>query len=286
MEGELWKALYLVVTEVGKHYRSDRMQYSDTTIVLVYLWAVLHDRPVCWACRTKNWALFWQDRPFPSAATMSRRLRSVRVLTLLQAVEQALRKQLPWGWIKVLDAKPLPVGGFSKDRDARWGYATKHKARGYKLFAICDHGQAIDTWTIGPMNQSEASTALQLVPRIEGEGYLLGDCVYDTNALHDKAGSLGWQLLAPRRRPRTRLGHHAHSPYRLRSLALLKQPFGKDLYTHRACIERHFGQWGNFGGGLAPLPNWVRRPHRVALWVQAKIIINTLRIIKNKGLAA
>ena len=286
MEGELWKGLYRVVTEVGKHYRSSGTQFSNTVIVLVYLWAVLHDRPTCWACRRENWPAGWEDHPLPSPATMSRRLRRVRVLTLIGAVEQALREQLPEGWIKTLDAKPLPVGGFSKDRDAKVGYAVTHKARGYKFFAVCDHGQAIDTWTLGPMNQSEASTALKLVPRVQGQGYLLGDSLYDINAFYDQTGSLGWQLLAPRKRPHAGLGHRTHSPYRLRSLALWDQPFGQALYSHRAHIERYFGQWGNFGGGLGPLPNWVRRPHRVALWVQAKILINAVRIIQNKGLAA
>jgi hypothetical protein len=43
---------------------------------------------------------------------------------------------------------------------------------------------------------------------------------------------------------------------------------------------------GSFGGGLQPLPNFVRRPRRVALWVTAKLVINGLRICKNHGLAA
>ncbi len=34
---------------------------------------------------------------------------------------------------------------------------------------------------------------------------------------------------------------------------------------------------GNFGGGLGPLPNWVRTPHRVAAWVQGKILVFSAR---------
>ena len=43
---------------------------------------------------------------------------------------------------------------------------------------------------------------------------------------------------------------------------------------------------GKLGGGLSPLPNWVRTPHRVALWVQAKMLILELEkaAVKNKDL--
>ncbi len=55
MEGELWDAVYRWVRQVGKNYPSHRMQYSHTYIALVWLWAVLHDRPMSWACRVANW---------------------------------------------------------------------------------------------------------------------------------------------------------------------------------------------------------------------------------------
>ena len=55
MEGELWKQLYQVVMEVSKNWPRRRKQYSDAWIVLTYLWAVLHDRPTCWACRLHSW---------------------------------------------------------------------------------------------------------------------------------------------------------------------------------------------------------------------------------------
>jgi len=34
------------------------------------------------------------------------------------------------------------------------------------------------------------------------------------------------------------------------------------------------------------LPAWVRTPHRISLWVAAKLAINAARAVKNKGLAA
>ena len=83
MEGELWKRLYQVIVESGKGKRGARQQFSDNHIVPVYLWAVLHDRPVSWACVEDNWP---QDHPLgtlPSSSTMSRRLRTQGVQDLL-----------------------------------------------------------------------------------------------------------------------------------------------------------------------------------------------------------
>jgi hypothetical protein len=55
MEGELWKIVVLILCQVGRRWNNKHKQYSDAYIVEVYLWAVLHDRPICWACRAENW---------------------------------------------------------------------------------------------------------------------------------------------------------------------------------------------------------------------------------------
>jgi hypothetical protein len=45
------------------------------------------------------------------------------------------------------------------------------------------------------------------------------------------------------------------------------------------------GNLASFGGGLQPLPSFVRRrPHRVAAWTIAQVIINGVRICLNHGL--
>jgi hypothetical protein len=147
------------------------------------------------------------------------------------------------------------------------------------------------------MNCSESTAAAAMIPALGTEGYLLGDSLYDSNPLHELCAGCGLQLLAPRKRPGTQLGHQEHDPSRLRAIDLLEtrpamtgpandcRNFGPSLYACRTGIERHFGQMGNFGGGLSPLPNWVRRPRRVAAWVAAKLILNGLRICQNQGLA-
>ena len=217
---------------------------------------------------------------------MSRRMRRVPVLQCLQAIESMMRERLPCHWVKTVDAKPLPVGSYSKDKDARWGQAGAGKARGYKLFAVCDGQEAIDRWCIGPMNQSEYKTALRLVQALEPGGYLLGDALYDINALYAGVAERGWQLLAPRQKPTSGLGHGPHHPARYRSIELLATDYGRELYKCRTSIERYFGHLGNFGGGLGPLPNWVRHPHRVATWVQMKIIIKAARVSRMRKRSA
>lgn len=64
----------------------------------------------------------------------------------------------------------------------------------------------------------------------------------------------------------------------------MQHPFGKRLHGLRGAIERDYGNATSFGGGLAPLPAWVRGLHRVRTWVWAKLLINAARIIKHKDL--
>src|SRR4051812_12097314 len=80
MEGELWSILYAwVVAEATLRPRRKRVRYGDWVILLVVLWAALHDRPLSWACRAQNWggadALPWESLPSP--ATVSRRARQL-----------------------------------------------------------------------------------------------------------------------------------------------------------------------------------------------------------------
>jgi hypothetical protein len=306
MEGELWAILYTWVSaEATLRPRRKRVRYGDWVILLVVLWAALHDRPLSWACRAQSWggeaALPWESLPSP--ATVSRRTRQLSFWLLFAALFDTIRAaDGPPPLVRVVDAKPEPVSGFSKDRDARWGWGTDAKARGYKQFAVWNAVWRVpDAWVIGPMNRAEPeAAAASLAPQLTGSGYVLGDTVYDTNPTYASLGARGLQLLATRKCPGAGLGHGngPHAPQRLRSIALLETPaagdlpgtgpapFARELYAMRGDIERRFGHCGNFGGGLEPLPNWVRRPRRVAMWNGAKLLINAARITRNRGLAA
>ena len=126
-----------------------------------------------------------------------------------------------------------------------------------------------------------------------GTMYVAADNEYDGNETYDAAAAAGAQLVTnPRRKRPAGVGHRRQSPARLRSLAMTANPLsiccqatslGLDLLHMRGGIERAFGQMGNFGGGLSPLPNWVRRPRRVALWIAGKFMIAMARKLTRAG---
>jgi hypothetical protein len=276
MERELWTALCALAAQL--HNRLTPARYGDDVICAVYWWAVVHDRPTSWACRPENWPAELVRRVLPSQPTMSRRLRCGGIEQLLLDVEQAILAL----WVVVtprvlaIDGKALPVGGLSGDPDARRGRAAGGLAKGYKVHAVWDAAPLPAAWAISGLNISERRIAQKLLADLPDEGYLLGDSHYDVNYLYDAAAQSGYQLLAPQQRPGRGLGHRRHSPHRLRGLELLKTPFGKQLYRKRLDIERRFAQLTAFVGGLGPLPFWVRRFHRVKLWVHSKLLLSAV----------
>jgi len=290
MERELWESLYWMIRAVDNCWSAKGVGYSDGVIAATYLWAAVHDRPTNWACDERHWP---PDAPLPFAVpsqpTMSRRLRADGVAGVLAAVHRqfAAAARGLMLLVKAIDGKPLPVGGYSADRDARWGEACRGLARGYKLYAVWAAGCPVPlAWDVRPMDVPEPTVARRLVPQLGGygAGYLAGDGMYDSNPLHALAAAAGHQLVAPRRRPGAGLGHRRHTPGRLRSIQLLEGggAFGRALRHARDAVERCFGNLTGFGGGLQPLPAWVRRPWRVRLWVQAKLLVNAARITRNQ----
>jgi hypothetical protein len=277
MERELWLLLYHMALGCDKWTKA---RYRPAVIVGVYGWAVVHDRPVSWACQRRNWPEALLQEPcfcWPSQSTMSRRLRAPDIERLLDEASWRLTEAWIFCWVKIIDAKPLPLGGFSKDGDAHGGRGVKALAKGYKFYAIWGVGPMPLVWGLAAMNVSESAMARQMLALLEGGGYVLGDSLYDSNPLYTLARQHGHQLVAPRKTPGAGLGHRRHAPERLRALDLLDTPFGKALFAQRTQIERNLGWLTSCAGGLAPLPAWVRRFHRVRLWVYLKLIFNALR---------
>ncbi|WP_145107352.1 transposase, partial [Botrimarina mediterranea] len=218
--------------------------------------------------------------------TLSRRLRKPACVLLLTAVEQRLigLLNLGQGIVKKIDGKALAVSLVSKDPDAGYGRGAGGKQLGYKLHVIWGDGPMPLAWDLSPMNVSEKRVARWLIEGLAGGGYLLADTEYDANPLYDAAQAEGFQLVAKKRKGKG-LGHQRHSPSRLRSIELLGTAFGAALYRQRTAIETSFGTLVTFGGGLASLPAWVRRFHRVRHWVQAKLLIaGTRSLAKNPQL--
>lgn len=272
MESELYRKVYKVVMKIYSKTKLKRITFTDADIVLTYLWAVLHDRPTQWACHKKNWPIYYRRRRRPDPSTMCRRLRTEGVQALLKHVETALINKLPPMMCRWIDAKPLPIGGNSADPQSGYGRAAGGKARGYKLYAVAEAQRGFIAWKIAPMNYNEARVATALIDALDHAGYLIGDTAYDSSRLYDLAASKMIQLIAPKRMPKSGLGHRKHSPYRLRAIELATRPFGQTLLKGRDHIERMFGQLTNFACGLKPLPNWVRTQFRVENWVRAKMI--------------
>lgn len=285
MEGELWAELYEVLVGLGKGRRGPKQQFSDQRIVQVYLWSVLHDRPVCWACHECNWPPNMLVGDLPSQPTMSRRLRSQGVQRLLTHVEQHYRQRFGSSLFKCIDAMPMPIGNSTGDRQAGYGRAACGKACGYKFYAIFDSLGGVDSWRVCPMNVSEKKIARRLMRDISGGGYLIGDGEYDDAGLYALAAQRQWQLVAPKRKGKG-IGHRRQRPERLRSIALGQRSFGQRLLHDRAAIDRFFGSWSSWCGGIKHPPAWVRTHHRVRLWVQAKLIIRYARMLRKQGLTA
>lgn len=285
MERELWSALYQLVNRCSVRGRG--WLYTTGEIVLVYFWAVVNDRPMSWATNPCNWPPDTWRRPLPSQSQLSRRMRGSDVIDLMIEVENLLAAHVgaDQRLFRIIDGKPLEVSNISKDPDAGYGRSARGMHRGYKLHAVWSAGPIPLAWGLSPMNVSEKTMARTLFPTLPNEGYIIGDAEYDSNPLYDLAHESGHQLVAAQRQKGKGLGHRRQSSYRIRGLELMRRDFGKALLRFRRQIERDFGSLVGFGGGLAGLPAWVRRFHRVRNWVHSKLLVNAVRWLRSQAIA-
>lgn len=277
MEDELLRFLYHRLLGSASGGGRPRGKFCDGTIALIYLLAVLRNRSPRWAADRRNWPL-WLRRvlPCPSYSQLIRRLKSASVSELIDQVSAECREQLPRSRLKLCDGKPLVVGGFSKDPDAKWGKVPDGWAKGYKLHAIVDSLGAIEAFAASPLNTAEAKVTGQLVRRMDLRGVTIrADANYDSNTLYAAVSERGGRLIAPRRKPGRGLGHHPQHRDRLRAIAELETD-ATALKTHRrlrVAVEQCFAHLTNLPFGLSPLPNFVRRLSRVSRWLSAKITL-------------
>lgn len=320
MERRLWTKVYHLLKAVearrDRRRRSRGVVYSDLMIAAVYFWQVICDQTQDWACQLVNWPRGRASLPagwpgLPSRSQYGRRLRSRNVKHLIDQLEQTLRDRHASGrsgglladLLLCVDGKPLPVSSYSKDPDIGAGYGAGGRYFGYKLHAVWGDGPMPRAWCLCAANVSEPRVAEHLVGLLghqAGPGYLLGDAAYDTHRLYAAAAAAGRQLVAPRKRPHTGLGHRRHHADRLAAIASIESrtepsmrllfgpanawgmaavpehPLAEHLHNQRGLIERQFGRLTQGVGGLRPLPAHVRRQSRVRRWVQAKLILNAL----------
>ncbi len=281
MEHGLFLRFRDALRSIGRRRPSLRHSFTDAGILEVYLWAALHDRPVCWACDPAHWPPKTRRGPMPSPSTVSRRMRTKPVLALLDRLQREFAVGEERWPVAAVDGKAMAIAPHSHDRQSGYGWATGAKGRGYKLHAIVGATGELIAWRIAPLQRDESKMARRMLGELDGVIYLLGDTGYDKNHLYDAALERGIELRAPRKaEPGAGMGHHYHSPARYRSRETLEDGvngFGRDLMKLRGAVERYFSDLCSGPCGLGHLPAWVRGWRRVRNWVAAKLTILTAR---------
>lgn len=285
MDRQIWHQIRSAVRRVDRIVpRSGRRTtYTDALIARLHLWCVWHDRPRCFMRDRLHLGPLLRPRRLPSYSQFCRRLKSPRVLLLIEHafhwLADAARQPRE---VRALDGKTLAVSENTRDPDARKGRGNGGFARGYKLHARCDSAGVLEAVAVTPLNVGETIVAGDvLLERLPQGSRVLADANYDSNALHEKIDALGGRLLTP-------LKGRARSKHRLRQMSAARRrtlnawdadPQGcRRQLQDRNCIERTFANLSNFGGGLTHLPPWVRTLKRVRLWVLAKLVVYHARI--------
>lgn len=284
MDSQTWRTVYRAIVAANRSVpRFGRTpQYSDTLIVAMYLWAVWHDRPLCWASDRSHYNTLFRPRKLLSNSQFCKRLQTVRVQQILQRVHDQLSGRGTPAELAMLDGRILRVGSHSKDPDARKGRVAGGFGRGYRLHAWGTQDQRIPLWSVMPLNIDERVIAMALVDQAPPAPLVLADTNYDSGKLYDRFAERGISLLTPMRSPNAGRGHRRPSLVRL-AAALTWDGIAGYVYRERAEIERQFGHQVWTAGGLGPLPGWVRRLPRVRMWVGGKLIIQHARLLVRRS---
>jgi hypothetical protein len=281
MERRLWDIVLTLLPE--SQPESGRRTYDDRTILMVGLWAVLHDRPFCWACDPANWTAPPPPAGLPHPSTLSRRWRQPGLAARAEAAHRAAVGRLGVATrYAAVDGRPLPVGGASKDPDAKPGRAAGGFAKGYKLHAVVAAGVFV-TYAVRPLNAAEAVQARQLLRRAPRRlTRVVADGAYDSVPLHRVARRTGRRLYTPLRGGRV---GRRRQPERVRLARLSRRAVWRRLMASRNQVERAFAHLSAPGFGLKGLPWWARRRRRVQRWVWGKVMLYHAWLLHRRGLA-
>jgi hypothetical protein len=285
MDKRIWDIITRVIVSVNRSFRraGRRPAYSDVLILRMYFWAVWHDRPLCWAADGEHYGRWFCPRQLPSRSQFCRRVKTERFTVLLSEVFRRLAERPEGESLLFLDGKALPVSESTRDPEATTGRGNGRFSRGYKLHALGTEDGRIRAFSVRPLNEHEVPvTQRELVDHIPAKTLVLADGNYDSDKLYDQVYQRGSWLF-------TRLkGQRAESSGRLRRMSFARRTvhslWGEQeqlcwsAYRERTQIERIFSALSSFGGGLGPLPSWVRRLERVTRWVTAKLTIYHARI--------
>ena len=287
MDKNMWSIITKMIVSVNRSLGQTgrRPRYSDVLIMRMYLWAVWHDRPMFWACDRHHYDTLFRPRVLPSVSQFSRRLKTERIKKMIQAVHERLTQTPALSTLSFFDGKALPVSKQSRDKDAKKGYADGTFRKGYKLHAWATQDGRIPRFRVLPMNYGEPNTARLLTDLIPSGSLVLADANYDSGKLYQAVEDRNSQLLTPLKGMAQSVGQLRRMPAARRCAMNLWKHFGdqcKELLKRRYDIERIFSAVSCFGGGLSPLPTWVRRLSRVERWVSAKLIFYHARLLLRK----
>ncbi len=286
MSSHEWKAIYQAIVRMNRTVEKvgRKCQFSDTLIVAMFFWSVAHDRPRCWATDRSNYHGPFRPRQLPSRSQFCRRLVSPRCETLTAAVWKALAEGDDGPTWNFMDGRALPVGPYSQDAEAGRGMVAGRFAKGYKLHVITRIDGRIAAWRVAPLNVSEKTVADELIVEAKVKGWLLADGNYDAGRLYDLACDHGALMFTPLPR-HVGGGHRPQSRMRLLAARLWETEGAAQLYGLRTTVERQFSQQSCFGGGLGPLPAWVRGLQRVTRWVGTKLMLYHVRLSSRQAAA-
>lgn len=279
MEGRLWSIVVSLLAGFEKYPRLGR--YPDRDVLMVLLWAVLHDRPVCWACCKENWPAASQLPRLPHPSTMSRRTRRPGMTAQLQRLHRVAVDRLDVEPQAMIDGKALVISDLSKDPDATNGRGTRGMARGYKLHAVISARNVIEAFEVQPLNVNERVPAKRLLRQLPPVvRRVVADGNYDGASVHAALEGSGVLLYTPI------MNHYASPrshPRRRRLLRIMDTPAGQKLLKLRDNVERSFGLLCNLGFGLKGLPSWIRRLHRVRCWISGKILLHNAYLLLKRS---
>jgi len=290
MDRETWKRMMDVtrwaVQGVRPSVRSP--EYPDLLIVRMYFWGVCHDRPQSWAATPEHYGSVFRPRKLPSVSQFNRRIKTPSVEKILQKVHGRTAQVDRVSPVLFLDGKALPVNPVSKDREATWGHISGGFAKGYKLHAQVTEDMRIPCWSVTSLHVAEQTVAMVLVDQHPTPGcLLLADSNYDSARLYKAACEAGVIYFTPLKGQK-RVKNNRHHPVTLRQMGEARREAVSAWNEHpdlcrfvmdlRDTIERTFSALTCYGGGLGPLPAWVRTLPRVRRWVGAKIIVYHLRL--------
>lgn len=284
MDKKIWYIITQTVVCVNRSIKrtSRRPQYSDVLILKMYLWAVWHDRTLSWACSRQHYNGLFRPRKLPSVSQFCRRVKTKCFQDLIEAVNQKLTHRKEKTKISFFDGKPLPIGNYTCDKQAQNGYAGGCFLYGYKLHALATEDGRIAQFHVSAMNAGEPTIAKQLAKGIDKRVLVIADANYDSSKLHDAVNQQG-SFLFTRLKVKAKNKRYIQTmhPSRRKILQLWNTlpDYCESLLAYRCKIERTFSALTCFGGGLSPLPSWVRTLKRVQRWVSAKIVIYHARLL-------